>query len=96
MTPSVFTLLGVQPALGRFFAASEERDEGDHVAVLGYDIWRAQFNGDSTVLGRTIDVAGTPYVIIGVAPEGFTGIDLNRVDLWLPLGAPRRDFSREA
>jgi putative ABC transport system permease protein len=90
VTPSVFRLLGVQPALGRFFAASEERDDRDHVAVLGYDVWRARFNGDSSVLGRTIDVAGTPYVIIGVAPDGFTGVDLNRVDLWLPLGAATR------
>jgi predicted permease len=96
VTPSVFTLLGVRPALGRFFVAAEERDEGDHVAVLGYDTWRAQFNGDSTVLGRTIDVAGTPYVVVGVAPDGFTGIDLDRVDLWLPLGAATRLFSRAA
>ncbi|HEU4996904.1 MAG TPA: ABC transporter permease [Gemmatimonadaceae bacterium] len=92
-TPSVFTLLGVQPALGRFFAASEERDDGDHVAVLGYDAWRAWFSGDSAVLGRTIDVAGLPYVIVGVAPEGFIGVNLSRVDLWLPLGAATRLLS---
>lgn len=95
VTPSVFTLLGVRPLLGRFFVASEERDEGDHVAVLGYDTWRAQFNGDSAVLGRSIDVAGTPYVIVGVAPDAFTGIDLNRVDLWLPLGAATNFLGRE-
>jgi predicted permease len=92
-TPSMFTMLGTQPALGRFFDASEERDEADHVAVLGYDAWRTQFGGDAAVLGRTIDVAGAPYVIIGVAPEGFTGVDLDRVDLWLPIGAAARFLS---
>jgi putative ABC transport system permease protein len=89
-TPSFFTLLGASPALGRFFAPTEERDEGDHVAVLGYDAWRSRFNGDSAVLGRSMDVAGTPYIIVGVAPEEFTGIDLDRVDVWLPLGAATR------
>ena len=91
VTPSVFTLLGVRPVIGRFFDAAEERDENEHVAVLGYDMWRGQFAGDPAVLaGRTVDVAGVPYTIIGVAPEGFTGIDLNRVDLWLPIGAASR------
>ena len=89
-TPSMFTMLGTQPALGRFFDAGEERDETDHVAVLGYDEWRTQFGGDAAALGRPIDVAGVPYVIIGVAPEGFTGVDLDRVDLWLPIGAAAR------
>jgi predicted permease len=87
VTPSMFTLLGVRPAMGRFFVASEERDQSDHVAVLGYEAWLATYQGDSAVLGRAIDVAGTPYVIVGIAPSGFTGIDLDRVDLWLPLGA---------
>jgi predicted permease len=95
-TPSMFTMLGTQPALGRFFDASEERDETDHVAVLGYDGWRTQYGGDPAALGRTIDVAGVPYVIIGVAPEGFTGVDLDRVDLWLPLGAAARFLSPRA
>jgi predicted permease len=87
VTPSVFTMLGVRPALGRFLAADEERDEHGHVAVLGYEAWQSWFGGKAEVLGRAIDVSGTPYVIAGVAPAGFTGVDLDRVDLWLPLGA---------
>src|SRR5579884_601482 len=90
VTPSMFTLLGVRPALGRFFSADEERDEGDHVVVLGYDAWRAWFAGDSAVLGRHIDVAGLPYTIVGVAPERFTGLNRDRVDMWLPLGVASR------
>lgn len=86
VSPSFFSTLGVRPALGRFFAASEERDDGTHVAVLGHNTWRVSYAADSTVLGRTIDVAGTPYVIVGVAPRNFDGIDLNRADVWLPLG----------
>jgi predicted permease len=93
VTPSFFRVLGVQPALGRFFDSSEELDEGEHVAVIGHGVWRSQFGGDNSVLGRTFDVAGVPHVIIGVAPEDFTGIDINRVDLWLPIGSANRILS---
>jgi len=91
VTPSVFTMLGVRPALGRFFAGDEERD--GHVAVLGYEAWQSWFAGKSEVLGRAIDVSGTPYIIVGIAPAGFTGIDMDRVDLWLPLGAAKTFMS---
>lgn len=89
-TPSVFRLLGVQPARGRFFTESEELDQGDHVAVLGYDLWNSQFASDEAILGRSIDVGGVPHIIVGVAPDGFTGIDIDRVDLWLPIGVANR------
>jgi predicted permease len=92
VTPSFFRVLGVQPALGRLLSPNEERDDGDHVAVLGYDAWHSWYAGDSAVLGRHIDVDGLPYTIVGVMPEGFTGINLDRVDLWVPLGLATREF----
>jgi len=95
-TPSFFTLLGVSPVLGRFFAPNEELDEGEHVAVLGYGAWQTLFGGDRAILGRPIDVAGVPHIIVGVAPNGFTGVDLDRVDLWLPLGVGTRLVGRGA
>lgn len=95
-TPSLFPMLGVRPALGRFFDDSEERDDGTHVVVLGHHVWRDRFAGDSAVLGRTMDVGGVPHTIIGVAPEDFTGIDLDRVDLWLPIGVANRLLSPRA
>jgi predicted permease len=88
-------MLGVKPAIGRFFEAAEERDENEHVAILGYDEWRGKFGGDAGVLGRTIDVAGVPHTIIGVAPESFSGVDLDRVDLWLPIGVASRFAGRD-
>ncbi len=94
-TPSVFPLLGVKPAIGRFFDVTEERDENEHIAVLGYEEWHGKFGGDARVLGRTIDVSGVPHTIIGVAPERFSGIELNRVDLWLPIGVASRFAGRD-
>ena len=96
VTPSFMTMLGVRPALGRFFAPSEERDETEHVAVVSYEFWRTQYGGETTILGKAIDVAGVPYTIIGVAPAGFTGVNPNRVDIWLPLGVATRIWSHNA
>jgi len=96
VTPSFMTILGVRPALGRFFAPTEERDENEHVAVVSFELWKTQYGGDAAVLGKTIDVAGVPHTIIGVAPEGFTGVNANRVDIWLPLGVATRLISNRA
>jgi predicted permease len=96
VTPSFMTVLGVRPAMGRFFAPSEERDETEHVAVVSFEMWQAEYGGDARVLGKAIDVAGVPHTIIGVAPEGFTGVNANRVDLWLPLGVATRLVGRRA
>lgn len=84
-TASFFPLLGVQPALGRFFNEREDDpNDPQYVAVLGYELWQTAFGGRRDVLGATIHLEYSPYTIIGVAPEGFTGVDLTRVDVWVP------------
>ncbi len=88
---SLYPVLGVRPALGRFYDAAEDRPGGPHVAVLGYGFWKRQFGGARNVLGRTLRVAGDVYTIVGVAPDGFTGLALNRIDLFLPITTTRFD-----
>lgn len=80
-----FPTLGVQPALGRFYTRDEDRVGGPTVAVLGYELWQSAFGGDPGVVGRTIELGGEAFDIVGVAPQRFTGMELRRVDLWLPL-----------
>ena len=84
-TGNFFSLLGVRPALGRFFTERED-DPGDpqRVVVLGYGFWQSEFAGDTSVLGRSIHLDYSDYTVIGVAPKGFTGVDLARVDAWVP------------
>jgi predicted permease len=84
-TGSLFPVLGVQPAVGRFFTEAEDRLGGPQVVVLGHEYWRTRFGGDPGVVGRSIDFGHGPWEVIGVAPAGFTGADLRRVDLWLPV-----------
>jgi len=89
VTPNYFSMLGIHPVVGRFFGDEEERDDNGHVAVIAAELWRSTYGGDPNILGRTIDIHGTAYRIVGVTPEGFTGVNLSRVDIWLPLGIAR-------
>lgn len=93
VTASFFRALGARPVLGRFFRPNEERAEGAKTVVLGYGLWKDRFNGDRTVLGRAVDIGGQVYTVIGVSPRGFTGINEQRVDAWLPIGAATTIFS---
>jgi putative ABC transport system permease protein len=85
-TASLFTTLGVQPALGRFFSEAEDRPpHGQLVAVLSDALWHERFGGDASVLGRTLELGHEQYEIIGVAPRGFTGPELTGPDIWIPV-----------
>ncbi|HUE76934.1 MAG TPA: ADOP family duplicated permease [Longimicrobiales bacterium] len=84
-TADFFPLLGVRPAMGRFYGEKEDRFGAEGVTVLGHGYWRERFGGDPAVVGEFLDVGDASYAIVGVAPAGFTGVDLERVDLWLPL-----------
>lgn len=85
-TASLFPLLGVHPELGHFFTEAEDATAGaERVAVISYEMWRRDFGGDPAVLGRTMLVDDASYRIVGVAPAGFTGPELGRVDAWMPM-----------
>jgi predicted permease len=70
-TPGIFSVLRVQPSLGRAYTVSEGQRGNEHVAVLMYDLWRQHFNADPEILGKTIQLDGAPYTIVGVMPRSF-------------------------
>jgi predicted permease len=84
-TAEFLPVVAGRPALGRFFTADEDRDAAS-VAVISHEFWHNAFGGDSAVLGRTLAIKKDRYVVIGVAPRGFTGIAINGTDAWLPAG----------
>jgi predicted permease len=85
---SLFRVLGVRPAHGRFYGGDEDRLEaGTSVAVISDRLWRRDFGAERGVIGTEIALAGRPYTIIGIAPPGFSGVDLNAADVWLPLAS---------
>ncbi|HEV8394055.1 MAG TPA: ABC transporter permease [Vicinamibacterales bacterium] len=95
-----FEALRVPAAVGRTFSASEDRVAGrDAVVVLSHSTWTQQFAADPSVIGRSLRLGARDFTVIGVAPAGFTGIDiflepafyvpLAMVDTLLPAGAAR-------
>jgi predicted permease len=87
-TPSYFRVLGVRPALGRFYTDAEDTPPaGARVAVLGWRTWARRFGADSSMIGRTIVLSGDRFTIIGVAPKGFNGLSAERVDLYVPVAS---------
>jgi putative ABC transport system permease protein len=71
------------PLLGRFFDASEDGPAAPRVAILSARLWRARFDADPTIVGRTLQLNGLPFEVIGVAPDD---VDVLRrgIDLWAP------------
>ena len=85
-TWDLFPLLGVRPALGRFFNDAEDSPTApQRVVVLGYGFWTRAFAGARDVIGRNVTLGNQEFEIIGVAPRGFTGPQLSPVDAWIPL-----------
>ena len=86
VTGNYFQLLGTRPALGRFFGPAEDAVPGrDAVAVLGHGAWKSRFGGDSSIVGRQIQINGKPFTVLGVAGPGFAGTFLGiQFDAWIP------------
>jgi len=82
-----FDSLDIQPYLGRFFHASDEKGVGSApYVVLSYAYWKGHFETDRGVIGRTVDINKHPFTIIGVAPREFRGTELFLAPaFWIPM-----------
>ena len=89
VSDNFFTVLGLAPAAGRFFLDGEdERPQSEWPVILRYGYFKQRFAADPSVLGKRATFNGIPIVVVGVAPEGFTGVVPGQApDLWLPLAA---------
>lgn len=70
-TPELFSILRVQPAMGRLFSADDIRPGAQPVVLIGYDLWQTRFGSDPNILSRSIQVGNTRRLVVGVAPPGF-------------------------
>ncbi|MBS1803768.1 MAG: ABC transporter permease [Acidobacteria bacterium] len=82
-----FDALEIQPMLGRFFHASDEKGKNSMpYVVLSYSYWHSRFHDDKGVVGRAVEINKHPFTIIGVAPESFRGTELFFAPaLWIPI-----------
>jgi predicted permease len=81
---NIFPMLGVQPALGRVFGASDDQAGADATVVLTWGLWKRRYGGDPHILNQTIFLDVKPYTVIGILPAWFTFPD-PAVQLWTPL-----------
>jgi putative ABC transport system permease protein len=87
--PGLFSVLQVQPLLGRTFTTAEGQPGGNSGVVLSYALWQRRFGGDTAIVGRDIHVNGRPHTVVGVMPMSFElPLDYLRdrpTELWLPF-----------
>ena len=83
-TPNYFQVVAVEPLLGRTLETGGEPT----VAVISHAFWRSRLGGDPAALGSTLHLNGTPFTVIGIGPEGFSGTFIGYpTEVWLPLQA---------
>ncbi|HEY2981506.1 MAG TPA: ABC transporter permease, partial [Anaerolineales bacterium] len=81
-----FSVMGVNAVLGRVLTSEDDLAGASPAAVISYGYWRQRFNLDPSAIGRAVDLNGTPFTIVGVAPREFFGVRVRRVpDFWLPI-----------
>ncbi len=85
-----FAVMGVEPALGRTFAAQDDEPGSGKVVVLSHGLWQRQFGADPGIIGTTLTLDGQGYEVRGVVPPGFAFP--NRRDVWVPQDYPLARF----
>ncbi len=84
VSPSFFTVFGVQPELGRVFSEEEGRPEGKLVVLLGDALWRSRFHGDPQIVGKTLTLDSKANTIVGILPPGARFPFMEPADVWTP------------
>jgi putative ABC transport system permease protein len=84
-TANLFTLLGVQPVLGRNLTRADDEKDAPKVMLISDRLWKKSFGGNPAVIGRTVRLDGTPRTIVGVMPAGFRFP--SQTDLWVPMAS---------
>ena len=83
-----FRAIGIAPGRGRLLVPSDDAPGAPAVAVLSHGFWMRRFGGAEDAVGRTIALNGQPFTIVGVAPEGFTGVLAPLAgSLWVPMAS---------
>lgn len=92
VSANFFPLLGVKPAIGRFFQPGEDRHGAEAVVVLGNRLWKERYGADPAILGRAIRIDDEEFTVIGVLPAGFQFLGVP-VDVWRSRIVDTRTFA---
>src|ERR1051326_1182631 len=88
MSADLFSVLRVNPLLGRVFTNDEDKPGGTPVVVLSYGLWQRRFGGQTSILNQPITLTNKSYVVIGVLPDSFAGPSPGsaKADMYVPVG----------
>lgn len=93
VSANFFPLLGLRPALGRFFRHDEDSvPDRNRVAVISYELWRNWFGSSRNVLGAALKINGTIFTVIGVAPQTFKGVTIQPNEIYIPTMMARSGY----
>jgi putative ABC transport system permease protein len=87
VTWTFWSVLGVQPMLGRVFTEDED-NKGVRVVIISHGLWQRRFGGASDIVGRAISLNDEPYEVIGVMPRNFYFMPSREIDMWMPASFP--------
>jgi predicted permease len=93
VTPKFFSMLGVDPILGRSFAGGEGGEGHDHVVLLSEGLWKSQFGSDRNILGTILHLDGSAYTVVGVLPGS---VRYPEGDVWVPISTDSSMFMPNA
>jgi putative ABC transport system permease protein len=97
VSASLFPLLGAKPYLGRTFRLEEEIPGKDREVVLSYELWKRRYKGDPALVGKTVQVDGDDYTVVGVMPPEFQFQHRGGLrELWVPIGYTNGDQRRDS
>src|SRR6195256_3557456 len=93
VTTGFFSVLGIQPVLGRTFVPEDDRGWPQTVAIISHGLWQRRFGSDPAIVGKQVQMSSTPLTIIGVMPPGFEYPEQTQV--WVPSAVKLSDEPRD-
>ena len=91
VTHNFFSMLGIEPVMGRHFEEHEEANNGPRVAMISYELWNSRFGSDPAMIGKSMTMDGHQWEVVGVLPRGFRlllpseAFLIDHADVWVPL-----------
>jgi len=92
VTANFFSLLGIQPVIGRNFSAEEDKPGTAKVAILSYGLWQGRYGGDQAIVGRDILLNGEKHAVVGVMPAGFQFLQ-GDIGVWVPIALNQQQLA---
>jgi len=98
VTTNLFSVIGVQPVMGRSFVEEEEQPASARAVIVSHALWQRRFGSDPALVGKTLSLSGNQVTVIGIMPPGFElEFPVTRqVDMWLPMRITGSDTDRQS